>query len=183
MVADAEFDTDAEPVNIAVTEAGAETGDKAGAEVEAVSGPNSVAAFGLFVSGRDLSSEVVVAWDSVISLEAAFDPMVAFAFVAASEGERMMAPFGNNQGVQAASEGLTGVQLEATVVKAELVDKPESVVLVPFAEGMVGALGASAGLWLGLVTLVWVSTAGMESDLGNNLEGNMEVVLLPVDVG
>lgn len=48
---DAEFDVETEPVNIAEIEAADEAGDKAGAEVEAVPEPKSVAELGLVVSG------------------------------------------------------------------------------------------------------------------------------------
>lgn len=70
---DAEFDTDAEPVNIAEIEAG----DKAEDEVEVVPEPKSVAELGLVVSACEtyhkISSEVVVvAWNSGVSLGVVF---------------------------------------------------------------------------------------------------------------
>lgn len=173
---DAEFDAEAEPVNIAEIEAGVEDGDKAGAEVEVVPEPKSFAELGLVVFGcetyHNLSSEVV-AWNSGVSLGFVFEPRVGFVF--ASEAEYMMAPCENIQGTL--TEVLIGAQFGATAVGPELLDKPETVELDLFAEGMVGELDASAGQLLGFVTLVWVSTAGMETDPGSNPEGNMEVEL------
>lgn len=132
----AEFDTEAEPVNIAEIEAEVEDGDKAGAEVEVVLEPKSFAELGLVVSGYEIyhnRSSEVVAWNSGVSL----------GFVFASEAEYMMAPCENIQG--ALSEVLIGAQLGATAVGPELLDKPETVELDLFAEGMVGLLDASAG--------------------------------------
>lgn len=184
----AEFDADAESGNIAENEAGAESGaesgDKTGA-VEAGPEPKSAAELDLVVSVHDayhkLSSEVAVAWKSGVSqsLGVVFEPRVGVAFVAASQTDHMMAPCENIQG--ALSEILTGTQLGATVVELELLDKPETVEPDLFAEGMVGELDASAGQWLGFVTLVWVSTVEMESDPVDNLGSSMEVVLQPVD--
>lgn len=135
LIGDAEFDADAEPVNIAELEAG----DKAGAEFEPVSEPKVVVELGLVVSGYEtyhkLSPEIVVAWNSGVLLGAVF------------EAEYMMAPCENIRG--APSEVPFGVQLGATAVEPELLDKPETVKLELFAEGMVGELDASAGQWLG----------------------------------
>lgn len=100
-----------------------------------------------------------------------FEPRVGFVFVAASE--YMMAPC-ETRG--ALFEVVAGVQLGATVVEPELLDKSETVEIDSFAEGMVEELDVSAGQWLGFVALVWVATAGMETDPGN-LGGNVEVVL------
>lgn len=145
-VGDAEFD--AEPVNIADTEAV----HKAGAEVEAELEPKSVAELDLVASGYatyyKLSSEVVVAWNSEVSFGVVFEPRVGFA----SEAEERMAPCENTWGAQL--EVLAGAQLGATVVEPEVLDKPETVELDIFAEGMVGELDASAGQWLGFVALV-----------------------------
>lgn len=164
-----EAEGDAEPVNIAEIEAG----DKAGAEAEVVPVSKSVAE--LVVFGYKPPSEVVVAWDFGVSLAVVFEPRVGFVFVAASVAEYMMAPYENIQG--APSEVQTGAQPGATVVEPELLDTPETVEFDLFAEGMVEELDASAGQWLGFVTLVWVSTAGMETDPESNLEGTVEAVL------
>lgn len=96
-----------------------------------------------------------------------FEPRVGFVF--ASE-----APCENIQGTL--FDVPVEDQLETTVVEPELLDKPETVELDPFAEGMVGE-DASAGQQLVFVTLVCVPTAGMETDPVSNLEGNMEFVL------
>lgn len=170
-VGDAEFD--AEPVNIAATE----VVHKAGAEVEAELEPKSVAELGLVASGYatyyKLSSEIVVAWNSEVSFGVVFEPRVVFAF--ASEAEERMAPCENTWGAR--PEVLAGAQLGATVVEPEVLNKPETVELDIFAEGMAGELDASAGQWLGFVALVWVSTAGMKTDHGSNLGGKVEIVL------
>lgn len=166
---EAEFDADVEPVSIA----GIEAGDKAGAEIEVVPEPKSVAELVLVVSGHKLSSEAAVAWNSGVSLGVVLEPRVGLVSVAASEAADMMAPCENIQG--ALSEVLPGVQLGATEGESELLDKPETVQLDLFAEGMVGELDVSAGL--GVVTLALVSTAGVETDPGGNLGGNTEVVL------
>lgn len=158
LASEGETEFDAEPVNTAEIEAGNEAedkiGDKAGAEVEVVPEPKSVAELGLVVSGDEtyhkLSSEVVVAWNSGVSFGVVFEPKVGF--VAASEAEYMMAPCENTRG--ALSEALAGAQLGATVVEPELLDMPETVELDLFAEGMVGELDASAGHWLDFVPLV-----------------------------
>lgn len=102
-----------------------------------------------------------------------FEPRVGFVF--AFEAEYMMVPFENTRGAQ--PEDLAGAQLEATVAEIELLDKPETVELGLFAEGMVEDLDASAGQWLGFVAQVWVSTAGMGTDSGSNLGSKVEVVL------
>lgn len=93
--------------------------------------------------------------------------------------ERMMAPCGSIQG--APPEVLTGAQPGATAGEPELVDKTVESDLL--AGGMVGELDVSAGRQLVFVTLVWVSTAGMETDPESNLHANMETVLQLVDVG
>lgn len=96
-----------------------------------------------------------------------FEPRVEFVF--ASE-----APHEDIQGI------LFDVpledQLETTGVEPELLDKPETVELDPFAEGLVG-VDASAGKQLVVVTLLCVPTAGMAIDPGSSLEGNVEIVL------
>ncbi len=161
---ESEAEFDAEPVNTAEIEVGDEAedkvgdkaGNKAGAEVEAVPGPMSVAELGLVVSGyetsHELSSEVVVAWNSAVSFGVVFEPKVGSVFAAASEAEYMMAPCENTQGDL--SEALAGAQLGATVVQPELLDMPETVELDLLAEGMVGGLDVSAGHWLDFVALV-----------------------------
>lgn len=81
-----------------------------------------------------------------------FEPRVGFVFVAASEAEYMMAPSEDIR--DALSEVLTGVQLGATVGEPALLHKPETVELDLFVEETVGESDASAGQWLGFVTLV-----------------------------
>lgn len=160
------FEGDAEHVNIAEMEAGAE--DKAGAGAEAVPEPRSVAELGLveaaYETSRKLSSGAAVAWGSGVSLGAVFDPMVGVVLVVASETEDMVAPFEDTQGAR--SELLAWAQLGATVVEPEPWEKPETVEFDPFVEGMVGELDASAVQW---AALDWVPTAGMENDPGGNL--------------
>lgn len=79
-----------------------------------------------------------------------FEPRVGLVFVAASEAEYMMAPSEDIR--DALSEVLTGVQLGAMM--GELLHRLETVELDLFVEGTVGELNASAGQWLGFVTLV-----------------------------
>lgn len=180
---DAEIDADAAPVNTAEIGAAVETGDKsgdtAGAEFEVLPEPKFVAELDLVVSGYEtyqkISSEFAVVWNSGVLLGVVFEPRVGFVFVDASEAECMMAPSGNIQDTLFVV--LTGAHFGATVVEPELLDKAETGEPDLFAEGTVGELDVSAGQLLVFVTLVWVSTAGMESDPGGSLAGNMEAVL------
>lgn len=133
---DAEFGTDAQPVNIA----GVEAGDKAGPGDVAVPAPRSVAELGLVVSGYEPYykhlTEAVVAWDSGASFGFEFEPKVVLVFVAASEADYMMAPCENTLG--APFEVLAGAHLEPTVVQPELLDNPETAELDLFAGHMFG---------------------------------------------
>lgn len=142
-----------------------EAEDKPGGDVEVGPEPKTVAEL---VAGyetyHNLSSETVDMWDSGGSLEVVSEPRFGVVFV--SEAEYMMAPW-NIQ------DDLSGAQLGAIVVEQELMDRPGTVELGLFAEGMVG----NGGALLGFVMLVLVSTVGVETDPGCNLEGNMEIVL------
>lgn len=134
--ADAEFGTEAQPVNIA----GAGDMVGAGAGDVTLPAPRSVAELGLVVAGHEpyckpfevvvawdsgASFEVVVAWGCGVSFEIVFEPKAEFVLVAASEAEYMMAPCEN---IQAAPfEVLVGAQLGPTVVQPELLGNPETV--------------------------------------------------------
>lgn len=178
---DAEFGADAESVNIAETKAV----DKAGAGLGVVAEHKSAAAFGLVASGSEqhynLSSVVVVAWDSVASFGVVFEPRVEFVFVVAFEDENMMAPCGNIEG--GLSEVLAEAQSGSTEVEAELVDRSEIVAFDLFADNMPEEQDVSAGERLDFVALVWVATAGVETVPGSNPGDKAEVVLQPVDSG
>lgn len=145
-----EFGADTEPVNTPETEAGVQDGNMLLPEPTSGAGLD-FAAFGC-ETYRILSSEAVVVRSSGVS------PRAGFVF--ASAAEHMMAPCGSIQG--APPEVLTGAQPGATAVEPELLDKTVESDLL--AGGMVGELDASAGRQLGFVTLVWVSTAGKETD-------------------
>lgn len=163
-----------------VDEPGDEVGDKAEA-AEAGPEPRSAAEFDLVVSEHDtchnLSSEVVVAWNSGVSpsLEVVVEPRVVVVFVVACQADGTVAPCEDTK--VALSEILTGIQLGATVVELEQLDKPETVGLDLLAEGMVGESGASAGQRLDFAALVWVPTAEQETDPVGNPESSVEVVL------
>lgn len=163
----------AEPVDTAVTQAGDEVED-------AVVAPESksVAAPGLVVSELHCKvSSVGVAWDSEASFGTVSEPRVGFVFETAFEAEHMVVPCENTPGGQ--PEALAG----PTVAEAELVDKPETVELDPFAEGMTEEWDASGGNQFDFVALVCLSTAGMETEPGGIQEGKVEMVVLPVDAG
>lgn len=147
----------------------AEAEDKPGGDIGAGPEPKSVAEL---VAGcetyHNLSSETVDMWDSGGSLEVVSEPRFGVGF--ASEAEYMMAPLNIQDDL---SEVPTGAQLGAIVVEQELLDRAGTVELGLFAEGMVG----NGGPLLGFVMLVLVSTVGVETDPGCNLEGNVEIVL------
>lgn len=155
-------------MNIAELEAGDKAEDKAldKAEFEAMPEPKSV----------------VVAWQSGDSPGVGIEASVVAVF---AYEEHMMAPCEKTQWTQ--PEVPAVVQVGATAVEPELLDKPETVEFDPFVEDMVGILDASAGYWVGFEALVWMSIAGKETEpggkLGGKLGGKEEVVLLPVDAG
>lgn len=161
LASEAEGVAESEPVKTADIGSGSGSGCRSGTEADVVLDPRSAAEFGLVVSGSEMCHSLLSGAEVVTESKA------EFGFVAASGPDYMTAPSEDTQG-DFAVVGV-GVQLGAIAVEPDLVDKPETEELDPFA----GAeeLDASA------VAPVWVSTAvGTRTDPEGIPGGKVELV-------